>query len=253
MLSTSNLHMSEEKEKQRTYLITGASKGIGYATATRLASQGHTVIGLARTEPADGFPGEFIPLDLSSREETEKALERITADHAIDGVLNNVGLVNPAPLEEISLEAFDAVIDLNLRVAIQVTQAVLPHMKAQHWGRIVQISSLVTVGVPFRTSYSAAKSGLISFTRSWALELAPYAITVNAVAPGPVETELFNTNNPPGSESRQRYIDNIPLKRTGTPDELAAINAFLLGEESGFITGQTVYVDGGSSIGHAPV
>jgi NAD(P)-dependent dehydrogenase (short-subunit alcohol dehydrogenase family) len=68
-----------------------------------------------------------------------------------------------------------------------------------------------------------------------------------------VETELFNTNNPPGSESRQRYIENIPLKRTGTPEELAAINAFLLGEESGFITGQTVYVDGGSSIGHAPV
>jgi NAD(P)-dependent dehydrogenase (short-subunit alcohol dehydrogenase family) len=151
------------------------------------------------------------------------------------------------------LEQLDQVLDLNLRVALQTTQAALPHMKEQGWGRIVQTSSLVTVGVPFRTSYSAAKSGLISFTRSWALELAAYAITVNAVAPGPVETELFNTNNPPGSVSRQRYIDNIPLKRTGTPEEVAAINAFLLGEESGFITGQTLYVDGGSSIGHAPV
>jgi 3-oxoacyl-[acyl-carrier protein] reductase len=243
--------MSEEEAIRRTYLITGASKGIGFTTAKRLANQGHNVIGLARTAPSEGFPGEFISLDLSNRTETASVLESIISEHGIDGVLNNVGLVKPAPLEDISLEDFDAVIDLNLRVAIQVVQAVLPNMKAQRWGRIVQTSSLVTVGVPFRTSYSAAKSGLISFTRSWALELAPYAITVNAVALGPVETELFNTNNPPGSESRQRYIDNIPLKRTGTPNELAAINAFLLGEESGFITGQTIYVDGGSSIGHA--
>ncbi len=238
---------------KRTYLITGASKGIGRATAQRLGDQGHHVIGLARTAPSTPFPGDFITVDLSDRQATANALQAITKDHGIDGILNNVGLVNPAPLEEITLEQLDQVLDLNLRVALQTAQAALPHMKAQKWGRIVQTSSLVTVGVPFRTSYSAAKSGLISFTRSWALELAQHAITVNAVAPGPVETELFNTNNPPGSESRQRYIDNIPLKRTGTPDELAAINAFLLGEESGFITGQTLYVDGGSSIGHAPV
>lgn len=238
---------------KRTYLITGASKGIGYATAQRLGAAGHHLIGLARTAPKGDFPGDFHTVDLSDREATAQVLENIAATHGIDGILNNVGLVHPAPLEEITLEQLDAVLDLNLRVALQTTQAALPHMKAQGWGRIVQTSSLVTVGVPFRTSYAAAKSALISFTRSWALELAPHAITVNAVAPGPVETELFNTNNPPGSESRQRYIDNIPLKRTGTPDELAAINAFLLGEDSGFITGQTVYVDGGSSIGHAPV
>lgn len=238
---------------KRTYLITGASKGIGYATAKRLGDAGHTVVGLARTEPKKAFPGPFVTVDLADREATADALRKITRDHEIDGILNNVGLVHPAPLEEITLEQLDQVLDLNLRVALQTTQAALPHMKRQRWGRIVQTSSLVTVGVPFRSSYAAAKSGLISFTRSWALELAPHAITVNAVAPGPVETELFNTNNPPGSESRQRYIDNIPLKRTGTPEEVAAINAFLLGEESGFITGQTVYVDGGSSVGHAPV
>ena len=237
----------------RTYLITGASKGIGYATAQRLGEAGHTVVGMARTAPAGPFPGPFVTVDLADRDATAEALHEITQSHGIDGLLNNVGLVHPAPLEEITLEQLDQVLDLNLRVALQTTQAALPHMKQQRWGRIVQTSSLVTVGVPFRTSYSAAKSGLISFTRSWSLELAPHAITVNAVAPGPVETELFTTNNPPGSESRQRYIDNIPLKRTGTPDELAAINAFLLGEDSGFITGQTIYVDGGSSIGHAPV
>jgi len=238
---------------QRTYLITGASKGIGLATAKQLAAAGHQIVGLARTEPEGGFPGEFFQIDLSDRKRSGEVISQAARQFEIDGILNNVGLVNPAPLEDITLEDFDAVIDVNLRCAIQTTQAALPNMKAKGWGRIVNTSSLVTVGVPFRTSYAAAKSGLISFTRSWALELAQHGITVNAVAPGPVATELFNTNNPPGSESRQRYIDGIPMKRTGTPEELAAANCFLLGEDSAFITGQTLYVDGGSSIGHAPV
>ena len=178
----------------RTYLITGASKGIGLATAQQLAADGHLVLGLARTEPADGFPGKFIPVDLSDREASAAAISQFAGEHEIDGILNNVGLVHPAPLEDITLADFDAVIDVNLRVAIQTTQAALPNMKANGWGRIVQTSSLVTVGVPYRTSYAAAKSGLISFTRSWALELAPHGITVNAVAPGPV-TPINLTNH----------------------------------------------------------
>jgi len=92
----------------------------------------------------------------------------------------------------------------------------------------------------------------VSFTRSWALELAAKAITVNAVSPGPTETELFSTNNPPGSESRRRYAENVPMKRIAPPQEIAAAIVFLLSEEASFITGQNLYVDGGSSVGHAP-
>ena len=240
----------------RTYLITGASKGIGLATAQQLASEGHQVVGMARSEPSakDGAAfTEFVRLDLSDEKARGTVFTELAANYEVGGILNNVGLVHPAPLEEITLTEFDAVIDLNLRVALQLTQAVVGGMRERQWGRIVSTSSLVTVGVPHRTSYAAAKTALLSFTRSWALELAQDGITVNAVAPGPVATELFNTNNPPESESRQRYIDGIPMRRTGTPEEVASANCFLLGENSAFVTGQCLYVDGGSSIGKAPI
>jgi len=229
-------------------LITGASKGIGLATSRMLADQGHQVVGLARTEPND-FPGIFHTIDLGDETARETLFKELVTKHQFDGLLNNVGLVNPAPLEQITLEHFDACVDINLRCSLQATQAVVPHMKEQQHGRIVFTSSMVIAGVPFRTSYSASKSGMVSFTRSWALELAPHGITVNSVAPGPVETELFNTNNPPGSESRARYIDGVPMQRVGLPEELAAANCYFLVDQSGFTTGQTLFVDGGYMTG----
>jgi NAD(P)-dependent dehydrogenase (short-subunit alcohol dehydrogenase family) len=238
----------------RTFVITGASKGIGFATATTLHQQGHAIIGLARTAPEDGSAfAEFHTVDLADQSARTPVFEEIAARLPVDGVLNNVGLVHPAPLEDITLADFDQVIDLNLRVTLQLTQALVPGMKERGWGRVVSTSSLVAAGVPHRTSYAAAKTALISFTRSWALELAPFGITVNAVAPGPVATELFNTNNPPGSESRQRYIDGIPIGRTGTPEEVAAANAFFFSDGGAFTTGQCLFVDGGSSTGRAPI
>jgi NAD(P)-dependent dehydrogenase (short-subunit alcohol dehydrogenase family) len=118
-------------------------------------------------------------------------------------------------------------------------------------GRIVNVSSLTVLGAVERTAYAAAKPGLISFTRTWALELAATGITINAVARGPTETELFRANNPPGSAREKQYLAGVPMGRFGRPEEIAAAISFPLSDEAAFITGQTMFVDGGASIGKA--
>jgi len=235
----------------RTFLVTAASKGIGRAVSERLAQAGHQVIGIARNAPEGDFPGEFVPLDLSDSAGTRSTFAKLAERHQIDGIVNNVGLVRVEPLGGISLENFDAVMQLNLHPAILAAEAALPQMKTNGWGRIVNVSSLTILGVPGRTAYAAAKAALVSFTRTWALELAASGITVNAVAPGPTETELFRQNNPVGSDSEQRYLSGVPMGRFGKPDEIAAAISFLLSDEAAYITGQTLHVDGGASIGKA--
>lgn len=234
--------------KPRTMLITGASKGIGRALSNRLAAEGHHVVGIARhTDPT--FPGELITMDLADAEATQAAMDELVGRRHIDGIVNNVGLVRPQPLGQVALRDLADVLDLNLRPALQTVQAALPGMKAARYGRIVNISSLTVLGVAQRTSYAAAKAALISFTRTWALELATSGITVNALAPGPTETELFRANSPPGSVSEARFLSIVPMNRFARPTEIAASIAFLLSDDAAFITGQTLFVDGGASIG----
>ena len=235
----------------RRFLITGASRGIGFATAQQMANNGDVPIGLARTQP-DDFPGEFFPVDLSDRSSTQLVLDEVLAAVAIDGVLNNVGIVRPGNIGEIDLDDWADVQDITVRSAIQTVQAAMPGMVERKWGRVVNISSVVSLGgVVGRSSYGSSKASLEHLTRMWALELAQHGITVNDVAPGPVSTELFRENNPPGSPGEARYLSMVPLGKLGTVEDISSAVCFLMSESAGWITGQTLRVDGGSSIGAA--
>lgn len=234
---------------RRTYLVTGASKGIGRALSEQLAAQGHHVIGLARNIENSRFPGTLRGVDLGDEQATARVLDDLRSEYAIDGVVNNVGFVRLARIGEIDLADLEESIRLNLRPAVQIVQALLPGMRERGWGRIINMSSLVTLGMTERTVYAASKSAMMSFTRTWALELARTGITVNGVAPGPTETALFRQNTPPESEAERRFLAAVPMNRFGKPEEIAAAVAFFLSEQAGFVTGQTLFVDGGASIG----
>jgi NAD(P)-dependent dehydrogenase (short-subunit alcohol dehydrogenase family) len=234
---------------KKSFLITGATKGIGLAIAHQLAELGYQVIGIARNNPDLEFPGFLYLADLSNTEETQSIFNNIKQNHHIDGIINNIGIAKPQLIENITLEDFNNVIDINLRSALQAVQTFVTGMKEKNWGRIVNIASRAMLGKVGRSSYSAAKSALIGLTRTWALELAKNGITVNAIAPGPINTEQFFIDHPKGSEQEKRIMGTIPMGRMGEPDEVAFVVAFFLNERSSFITGQTLFIDGGGSIG----
>lgn len=236
----------------RTFLVTGASRGIGRALSHRLAAAGHRVVGVARGQDSD-FPGTLVSIDLDDSEASGQAFRDLARRYSFDGVVNNAGLARLHPVGEIDLKDVDDMLRLNVHPTIQTTQAILPTLKAKGWGRIVNVTSLVTTGIPLRSGYAAAKAAVASLTRTWAMELAELGITVNAVAPGPVETEMFRRNSPAGSEAEGRFLSMIPMRRLGKPEEIAAAIAFLLSDDAGFITGQTLFVDGGGSVGRSAV
>jgi len=230
-------------------LITGASRGIGRALAERLAGRGETVIGLARRRPDDGFPGDFFEVDLADMDQTRKVTAEIAARYSVDRLVNNAGYLVPATLAETSMADFELQTDVNLRASLLCTQSCIPIMRQKNFGRIVNIATRAVLGRVKRTAYAAAKLGLIGATRVWALELAPFGITVNTVAPGPIATEMFKTNMPVGSDEYNHVIAGIPMGRMGTPEEVASAIGYFLDDDAAFVTGQTLFVCGGGSIG----
>jgi len=230
-------------------LITGASRGIGRALAERLAGCGETVIGLARRNPDDGFPGDFVEVDLADADQTRDAVADIAKRYSVDRLVNNAGYLVPATVMETGLADFDRQTDVNLRAALLCVQACLPVMRQRNCGRIVNVATRAVLGRVKRTAYAAAKLGLIGATRVWALELAPFGITVNTVAPGPIATEMFKTNMPGGSDEYNHVITGLPMGRMGTPEEVASAIGYFLDDDAAVVTGQTLFVCGGGSIG----
>jgi 3-oxoacyl-[acyl-carrier protein] reductase len=235
-------------------VVTGGSAGIGEAICRQLVDRGETVISLDRRPPAFGHWNlRHHEVDLADAEATALAASAIAAEHQVLRLVNNAGATRPGLVEEATLADLAHVTALHLQSSLLLVQAFLPAMRKARFGRIVSIGSRAALGKPHRSVYAATKAGLIGFTRTWALELGGAGITVNLVAPGPIETDLFRTSNPPDSPQTRKITDSIAVGRMGTVDDVAHAVLFLLDPKSGFITGQTLYVCGGTSIGAAPI
>jgi NAD(P)-dependent dehydrogenase (short-subunit alcohol dehydrogenase family) len=196
------------------------------------------LVGIARGQDSS-FPETLVSIDPNDSWGTAEDFANLTKHHSFDGVVNNAGLTRLHRVGETDLKDVDDIMRFNLHPAIQTVQAVLPAMRAKGWGHIVSISSLTVVGFAQRSAYTAAKAALSSFPRTWALELVGPGITVNAVTPGPAETELFRQNTPVGSEAERVFLSLLPIRRLDKQEEIAAAGAFLLPDEAGYTTVQT--------------
>ncbi|WP_404478873.1 SDR family oxidoreductase [Novosphingobium sp. BL-52-GroH] len=230
-----------------TTLVTGAGGTLGTALCAYLAERGHHVIGVAR-RPIPDFAGDFYSADLADDVSTAAAMAAILADHRVDNLVNNAGASDRAALEDVDLAAVRTMYELNVNATIKVTQAVLPAMRANGRGRIVNMCSRAMLGRERTSIYASSKAAVESLTRSWALEFADSAITVNAVAPGFIHSEMFVRNNPPDSPQTQKDMSRVPLGRLGQGGEVAAAVNYFLSDEAGYTTGQTLFVCGGWSI-----
>ena len=240
--------------QQEITLVTGGSSGIGRATCEALLAQGRTVVNLDYNKP-DWTHDKLVSFqaDLTKEAETQAVAKEITTTYAVTALVNNAGATRPGTIDTATMADLDYVVGLHFKASIILIQAALPALRASGQGRIVNVSSRAALGKPDRIVYSATKAGLIGLTRTLAMELGGDRITVNAVAPGPIATELFRKSNPEGAPQTKRIIDSIVVKRLGTADDVARATMFFLSPDNGFVTGQVLYVCGGTTLGVAPV
>ena len=251
---------SPDLARSKVAIVTGAARGIGAATAIRLAADGNAVAvvdldasscsATAEKIVAEGGRALAVGADVGDGQAVESAVQRIASELGPPVILiNNAGVTKDNLLYKMSDADWDAVMNVHLRGSFLMTRAVQAHMTQARWGRIVNMSSVSALGNRGQANYSAAKAGLQGLTKTLAIELGRFGVTVNAVAPGFIATEMTRATaervGVPWEEFKQRAAASIPVGRVGEPADIAAAVSFLAGEESGFISGQVIYVAGG--------
>ncbi|MBL4837264.1 MAG: SDR family oxidoreductase [Kordiimonadaceae bacterium] len=231
-------------------VITGASSGIGKDLAVRMLDLGYDIINVSRRDADYTHENLYnVGCDLTDAKATSAAAAAIVEKHNVTHFIHNAGMILPNLLEEASAEDILTLSQLHAGAALIFVQAFAPAMKEAGFGRIVFNSSRAAMGVPTRTAYSFTKAGIHGMARTWALELGPYGITVNVVAPGPILTDNFWGIVDKGSDREQKIAESLPVRLLGTPEDVSNALLFFCGQENGFVTGQTLYVCGGASIG----
>lgn len=231
-------------------LVTGGSAGIGESICQHLLDEGYRVLNLSRRKSTlDGKGITNVEVDLSDIEATTGTIRELAGKHEITSLIHNAGVIKPDLIENVKLDDVEYLARLHLYTSIVLTQGVLDAMKRKKFGRIVLISSRAMLGLQSRTGYAATKAGQVGLVRTWAMELGRHGITVNAVAPGPIVTDMFTEVVPEGSEKAIEIAQSVPVRRLGKPDDVARAVMFLLSPDNGFVTGQCLFVCGGASLG----
>ena len=246
--------MNESIINKKIALVTGASRGIGAAIAVEMARQGFLVIGTATTAKGseiitqmfelNKLEGLGLPMDVNGNQSISDLIDKINIDHGeISVLVNNAGITRDTLLMRMKEEDWDAVINTNLKSVYKLSQAVIKGMMKKRYGRIINISSVVGhMGNAGQTNYAATKAGISGFTKSLAQEIGSREVTVNCVAPGFIDTDMTRALS---DDQRQQLLGHIPLGRLGTPADVAHAVCYLASDLAGYVTGETIHVNGG--------